>query len=179
MTRTVEIQVHRGEITRTRTEEGEAAELQPGQVLVAIDKFGLTANNVSYAVSGDALGYWQFYPAEDNWGKVPVWGCANVIESRCPEVPVGERLWGFFPMASHVVLQPGNIAPDQFIDFAPHRRDLPGLYNGYRRTNAERTDSNSSQFDIARSQTGPHVIDVLLRCRHQQDVSRFCCGSNR
>ena len=73
-----------------------------GEVLVAIDKFGLTANNVSYAVSGDAIGYWNYYPtpleaAQDHWGKVPVWACANVIASECDGIAVGERLWGFFP----------------------------------------------------------------------------------
>ena len=34
-----------------------------------IEKFGLTSNNVSYAVSGDVIGYWGFYPAEDNWER--------------------------------------------------------------------------------------------------------------
>jgi len=95
------------------------------------------ANNVSYALSGDAIGYWNFYPAEAPWGKVPVWGCASVVESRCEAVPVGDRLWGFFPMASHAILQPGKIVDEQFIDFAAHRRELPGLYNAYRRSNAE------------------------------------------
>jgi hypothetical protein len=108
-----------------------------GEVLVAIDRFALTSNNVSYAVTGDSVGYWGYFPAEDSWGKVPVWGCANVIESGCVEVPVGERLWGFFPMASHALLRPGKIRDDQFIDVAEHRRALPALYNGYRRTRAE------------------------------------------
>ncbi|HEB28309.1 MAG TPA: DUF2855 family protein [Porticoccus sp.] len=137
MTQCTELWVDRGQLRNTKVVSTELAELNEGEVLVAIDKFGLTANNVSYAVSGDAIGYWRFYPAQDEWGKVPVWGCANVIASTCAEVPVGERLWGFFPMASHVVLQPGNIVADQFIDFAQHRKDLPSLYNAYRRTQAE------------------------------------------
>jgi hypothetical protein len=112
-------------------------ELAAGEVLVAIDKFALTANNVSYAVSGDSIGYWGYYPAEEGWGKVPVWGCGDVIESACEEVPVGERLWGFFPMASHAVLQPGKVREDQFVDAAAHRQQLPALYNAYRRTLAE------------------------------------------
>jgi hypothetical protein len=66
-----------------------------------------------------------------------VWGCANVIESRCDEVPVGDRLWGFVPMASHAVLQPGKIREDQFTDVSKHRQALPDLYNSYRRTHAE------------------------------------------
>ena len=56
-----------------------------GEILVAIDKFAMTANNVTYAASGDLFGYWQFYPTgEDPWGKVTVWGIAEVLES-CAE----------------------------------------------------------------------------------------------
>jgi hypothetical protein len=50
---------------------------------------------------------------------------------------VGDRLWGFFPMASHAVLLPGNVRDDQFVDVAAHRQALPALYNSYRRTAAE------------------------------------------
>ncbi len=57
-------------------------QLNDGEVLTAIDKFGLTANNVSHAVSGDAIGYWQYYPSNDApWGTVPVWGCASVKQT--------------------------------------------------------------------------------------------------
>ena len=137
MTNSTELWVDRGDFRTTRVVHSEFAELADGEVRVAIDKFGLTANNVSYAVSGDVIGYWGYYPAEEGWGKVPVWGCANVIESKCPEVPEGDRLWGFFPMASHVILQPGKIREDQFTDMAEHRQALPDLYNSYRRTLAE------------------------------------------
>ena len=42
----------------------------------------MTANNVTYAASGDMFGYWQFYPTgDDPWGKVTVWGIGEVIES--------------------------------------------------------------------------------------------------
>lgn len=139
MTQCTELWVDRTDLRKTRVVTDNLRPLQEGEVAVAIDKFGLTANNVSYAVSGDFIGYWKFYPAPDNWGKVTVWGCANIIESRCEEISVGERLWGFFPMASHAILQPGKIRDDQFRDIAPHRKELPGsaLYSTYRRTHAE------------------------------------------
>ena len=108
-----------------------------GQIRVAIDKFGLTANNVSYALSGDQIGYWRFFPAEESWGKVPAWSIAEVTESRCHEIVVGERLWGFFPMSSELVLQPGSIREDSFTDETAHRRELSALYNQYRRTAGE------------------------------------------
>lgn len=134
-----ELWVDRTDLRKTKIVKESTSPLNEGEILVAIDEFGLTANNVSYAVSGATIGYWKFYPAPDNWGKVTVWGCANIIESRCDEIKVGERLWGFFPMASHATLQPGKIRDDQFGDVAPHREGLPGpdLYSTYRRTQTE------------------------------------------
>ncbi|MEH6581489.1 MAG: DUF2855 family protein, partial [Halioglobus sp.] len=137
MTECTELWVDRGQLRKTKIVTCGTGPLAAGEVRVAIDKFALTANNVSYAVTGDTIGYWGYYPAEDEWGKVPVWGCANVVESNCPEVPVNDRLWGFFPMASHAVLQPGRVREDQLTDMTEHRQALPALYNSYRRTLAE------------------------------------------
>jgi hypothetical protein len=33
-----------------------------GQVLVRIEHFALTANNITYGVAGDSIGYWNFFP---------------------------------------------------------------------------------------------------------------------
>lgn len=137
MTDCTALWVNRTEITNTKPVTTQIAPLAEGQVLVAIDKFGLTANNVSYAVTGGNIGYWQFYPVEDGWGIVPVWGCGTVIQSSCGNIPEGERLWGYFPMASHAVLTPGNIHADYFVDVAEHRLELPPIYNQFRRTQAE------------------------------------------
>jgi len=137
MTQCTELWIDREQLRRTKVVTYSLASLAAGEVLVAIDKFGLTANNVSYAISGDTIGYWGYYPAEGNWGKVPVWGCATVVESSCADVPVGDRLWGFFPMASYAILRPGRIRDDQLTDVAEHRQSLPALYNNYRRTLAE------------------------------------------
>jgi len=131
---TKELWVQRDGLRKTKIVTRDLAPLGDGEVLVAIDKFGLTANNVSYAISGDFIGYWKYYPAEGEWGKVPVWGFGDVVESKCAEVAVGERLWGFFPMATHVTLKPGKVSAGQFTDVTEHRRPLPGLYNDYLRT---------------------------------------------
>jgi len=48
---------------------------------------------------------------------------------------VGERIWGFLPMASHVVMSPGKLRGREFTDQAAHRQALPGIYNNYQRTN--------------------------------------------
>jgi hypothetical protein len=75
-----------------------------GEVLVKIDRFAFTANNITYAVVGDQFGYWQFFPSTGNdtknWGILPVWGFADVVASNAEDVPVGERLFGYFPLAT-------------------------------------------------------------------------------
>jgi len=136
-----EIWVDRENYRNTKIVDVEPAPLGEGEIRVAVDKYGLTANNVSYAVSGDIIGYWKYYPVSSddgvNWGRVPVWGLADVVESECDGIAVGERIYGFFPMSSHVVLKPGKISDGSFADVAEHRQALPSLYNGYMRTEAE------------------------------------------
>jgi hypothetical protein len=133
-----EIWIDRSDYRRTKTIRAEVPQPSDGEIVVVIDKFALTANNVTYAASGDLLGYWQFYPtAEDPWGKVTVWGIAEVIDSQVSDISVGERLYGFFPMSSHLLMAPGEISDSGFVDALAHRQALPGLYNQYARTKSE------------------------------------------
>ena len=55
--------VKRDDLRESRVAESEAPELEPGQALLRVDTFGLTANNVTYAVMGEAMSYWDFFPA--------------------------------------------------------------------------------------------------------------------
>lgn len=132
--KTQELWVDRRNLRKAELVERDAPVLADGELRLAIDKFALTANNITYALSGEILGYWRYFAAEGEWGKVPVWGFADVVESRCAGIEAGERIWGFLPMASEVVLTPGKLSPAQFFDFAPHRKGLPSLYNLYYRT---------------------------------------------
>ena len=111
--------------------------LADGQVRVHIDRFALTSNNITYAAFGDAMQYWQFYPVHgvddaEQWGRIPVWGFATVLQSRHPEVPVGERVYGYFPMASAVDLMPGKVQASGWADVAPHRAALRSPRRGPR-----------------------------------------------
>lgn len=127
-----EFLVRKSDLTQTRVHAREDTPLAQGQVRVGIDAFALTANNVTYASFGDAMGYWQFFPTgEAEWGSVPVWGFGRVLQSTHPGVAVGERLYGFFPMASQAVLTPGRLAPDRITDGSPHRAELAAVYNQY------------------------------------------------
>lgn len=118
--------LHRGEIV-----EVHAPALEPGQVRLAVDAYALTANNVTYAAIGDMLQYWTFFPAPDGWGRVPVWGYADVVDSACEEVPVGTRVYGYLPMSDELVVTPGRVAPDSFTDVSPHRAPMAATYNRY------------------------------------------------
>ncbi len=137
MPNALHFEVRRDDLRRTRFAEEPLSELAPGEALVRVDRFALTANNVTYAVSGDALSYWSFFPAESGWGRVPVWGFADVIDSNDADLPTNERLYGYFPMSSHLVVQPAAITPGGFVDGASHRKSLPAVYNQYRRVLAD------------------------------------------
>jgi NADPH:quinone reductase-like Zn-dependent oxidoreductase len=99
----IDLEIDRKDLAHSRIVERALPELQPGQVRFAIDRFALTANTVTYAVTGDLLGYWDFFPAtEPGWGRVPAMGWAEVVASNNPGVPVGGRYFGWFPMSRYV-----------------------------------------------------------------------------
>ena len=124
-------------MTETRIVSGETRALDDGEILTRIDRFALTANNITYGVVGDKLGYWNFFPIDEGWGIIPVWGFADVVESRHADVDVGERLYGYFPMGTHLVMRPGGLKGARMMDAAPHRIELPVVYNSYVRTNID------------------------------------------
>lgn len=132
-----EMMVRRDALDQIAVNETLLGEPGDGELLLEIEGFAVTANNVTYAVVADQLGYWNFFPAPESWGIVPVWGHARVIASRVPEIAVGERVYGYLPMASHLIVRPGNIAADGFRDMAPHRQPMSPIYNQYRRLAAD------------------------------------------
>ena len=129
--------VARDDLHRCRFEEGDPPALEPGQALLAVDSFGLTSNNITYAKFGEAMSYWSFFPAEDGWGRVPVWGFARVIASSHDAVDAGERVYGYLPPSSELVVTPARVDTRGFLDAAPHRARLPPAYNGYLNVNAD------------------------------------------
>ncbi|MBX7496325.1 DUF2855 family protein [Qipengyuania sp. 6B39] len=113
------------------------APLADGAVRLAIESFSVTANNVTYAVVGDGFKYWNFFPAPEGKGIVPMWGHARVVESNHPEFAVGERVYGYLPMASHLDVQPGKVSASGFMDMAAHRQPMSPIYNQYARLAAD------------------------------------------
>lgn len=131
-------------ITRLLTRKGALGEterdflparlLQPGEALMRLDRFSITTNNITYAAFGEAMDYWKFFPTHrDGLGHMPVWGFAEVIASTVEGVEPGQRFYGYWPIASHVVLQPVRVTERGLYDGAPHRADLVSAYNFYTR----------------------------------------------
>ena len=118
-------------------------DLDEGEVRLSIDSFAVTANNVTYMVFGDQIGYWHYFDpraygfGEPGQGRMPVWGFATVTESRCPEVEVGTEVYGFLPIAEQITVRPVKIGPHGFQDGADHRAALHPVYNSYTRTDSD------------------------------------------
>ena len=99
--------------------------------MLRVDRVGMTANNVTYALLGDAMHYWDFFPTRPGWGLVPLWGFGDVVASAAEGVEVGSRVYGYFPSASHLVVRPGRVDARGFRDASEHRAVLPSPYNSY------------------------------------------------
>jgi Protein of unknown function (DUF2855) len=129
--------VRKDDFTDTRIVERAPLAPGPNEILLRVDRVGMTANNVTYALAGDMLRYWSFFPAEDGWGRVPLWGFADVTGSNHPEVEVGTRVFGYLPPSSDLVVKPDRISDGGFQDVSSHRSDLPRTYNVYAATTAD------------------------------------------
>lgn len=125
-----DVLVDRKDLRSAELREATQAALEPGEVRLMVERFALTANNITYGVIGEAFGYWRFFPAPDGLGRIPVWGFARVVESASPDVAEGLRLFGYLPMSTHFTARmvPGK---EGYVDASPHRAELPPTYNAY------------------------------------------------
>ena len=148
----MDLLVKRDTLDETRLEDAEPAPLVAGEARLRVDAFSLTANNITYAVFGSAMGYWNFFPAPDGWGRVPVWGFGDVVESTVDGVPEGTRVYGYFPMSHELVVTPIRADDKGFVDGAAHRAPMAAAYNHY-----ARVDTDAS-YDAAHED-----VQMLLR----------------
>jgi hypothetical protein len=126
-------------------------------------------------VFGDAMQYWDFFPASPDpasdrpWGRVPVWGFADVIESRADGVDEGRRVYGYFPMADELIVQPGRINEQGFTDVAEHRAPMAPVYSRYLFTDADPVhdpDHEPSHMVLWPLFATSFLIDDLVGDRH-------------
>jgi hypothetical protein len=159
--------VKRDDLRECRITEGAAPEVKPGQALLRVDSFGLTANNITYAVMGEAMSYWDFFPAEDGWGRVPMWGFAEVERSEAEGVDPSMRLYGYLPPSSHLVVAPADTDERGFVDGSLHRASLPSVYNRYLGTATDpfyRPDTEGVQMLLRPLFFTSFLIDDQLAC---------------
>ena len=132
-----QVHVDKSALTKAEVVDLDEGALDDGAVRLAVESFSVTSNNVTYAVVGDGFGYWNFFPASDGKGSVPMWGHARVIESNHSEFAKGERVYGYLPMASLLDVVPGKVSAGGFVDTVEHRQPMNPIYNQYSRLAAD------------------------------------------
>jgi hypothetical protein len=132
------LEIRRSSIGDAEVHDEPIMELADGQIRLRVDRFAVTANNISYAGAGDLLGYWDFFPSSDpsTWGRVPAVGYAEIVESRNADLPVGGRYHGWFPMADTVTFT-ATATRDGFRDDGEHRQAHAPIYRAFSRTDAD------------------------------------------
>ncbi|KAG8790460.1 hypothetical protein FRC17_008909, partial [Serendipita sp. 399] len=87
--------------------------IPPNHVLLKVDRFGFSANNVTYGMLGEEphFRYFEFHAAPTTTqsspkthGVIPVWGFATVVQSTQKDIAVGERVFGYMGMARYLLL---------------------------------------------------------------------------
>lgn len=132
----MDLEVDRQQLTTVRLVEAPPAVLQAGQARLRVSQFALTSNNITYAVYGDMMNYWDFFPAnpaadEIVWGRVPVWGFADVVESTVSQLEEGTRVYGYLPMSDELIIQPDRFDDRGCTDVSAHRAPMAAAYNRY------------------------------------------------
>ncbi len=164
-----ELRVRRDDPSTCELVDGEPPrdDLADGEAQLAVERFALTTNNITYAVLGDRLGYWQLFPAPDGWGRIPAWGYARVVSSRSPLAAVGTRMYGLVPMGPHVTVV---AAPHHagFMDAAPHRVGFAPVYRQYLPVDGEGDDYALVMRPLFATSV---LLDLVLSEAPEGDVS--------
>ena len=170
-----QFQTLKSNLSKSRITNEHLEAINEGEILVNIESFAFTSNNVSYGVAGDTIGYWKFFPAAEDenkeWGFIPMWGFAEIIESNNAKLEIGERLFGYFPASDSLVLNPIKISDQSFSDGKKHRKDLPPVYNNYVRLFGE--ESYDPSMDPIRALLFPLHITAFCLCDSLDEDSYF------
>jgi Protein of unknown function (DUF2855) len=169
-----QLQSNKNALEETRIAQAPLSELRPGEALLQIDRLAITSNNVTYAAFGDVdhLRYWSFFPTgDDGWGHMPAWGFANVVKSTVSGLEPGERFYGYWPIASHLVVQPTRISERGFYDGSGHRQALTSAYNHYQRV---RTDAAyRAEYESHQALLRPLFITSFMLADFLEDNAFF------
>ena len=158
-----QFQTLKSDLTQSRIIDFDSAPIGDGEIAVKIESYAFTANNVTYGVAGDTIGYWKFFPAQnDKWGCIPMWGFAEIIHSNNETLNIGERIFGYFPAAESLILSPIKVSDQNFSDGTEHRKDLPPVYNNYLRLAGDQ--NYDASMDAVRALLFPLHITAFCLC---------------
>ena len=168
-----QFQTLKSDLTQSRIIDIDSPAIDNGEIAVRIESYAFTANNVTYGVAGDTIGYWKFFPAgldENNeWGCIPMWGFAEITHSKIKGLNLGERIFGYFPAADSLILSPIKISDQSFSDGKEHRKELPPVYNNYVRLNGE--ENYDASMDNIRALLFPLHITAFCLCDALEEKS--------
>ena len=155
-----ELRVRRDDPASCELVDGESLrdDLAEGEAQLLVERFALSANNITYAVMGDRMGYWLPFSAPDGWGRIPAWAYLRVLASRSPTLTEGQRLFGLAPMGTHLSVRPAA-HPRGFVDAAPHRASLSPVYNQYL---SEEGDGDDAALVLRPLFVTSVLLDLLL-----------------
>eukprot|EP01071_Lankesteria_metandrocarpae_P001423 Lankesteria_metandrocarpae@DN1538_c0_g1_i1.p1 len=125
-----ELLVDRKIISTIKTAETVIHPLKDSEVRLRINRYAATSNNITYADFGDALKYWEFFPIDPPFGRVPAMGWATVVESNNSKIGVGGEYYGWYPMACTTVIA-ATATSDGFRDDGAHRGPHAAVYRSY------------------------------------------------
>lgn len=159
-------------LAEAKIERSELAPLAEGEALLKVDRVAITTNNVTYAVFGDAMQYWSFFPTgQQGFGHMPVWGFADVVESTVPGLEPGERFYGYYPIASHLRVKPVRVSARGFYDGAEHRLSLVSAYNHYTRCSSD--PYYDKNYESYQALTRPLIITSFFAADFLADNNFF------
>ncbi|KAH9478709.1 hypothetical protein JR316_0009169 [Psilocybe cubensis] len=129
-------------------------DIPTNHVLIKVDRFGFSANNVTYQALGEHphFRYFDFHPAPESddgksssktHGLIPVWGFGTVVKSSHPKIKNGERVYGYLAPTRYLLLPVSPSDVNKFAFYVP-RPHLP----------ADRRPYNQ----ILRCEADPHYI---------------------
>lgn len=136
-TENVDFVVNKSNLSECKFVSSNVTALGEGDVRFYVEKYAFTANNITYGVAGDKLNYWQFFPTEPGWGRIPVWAIGSVAESKHDDFNEGDRYYGYFPMSTTLTVKPLKVNGRGFLDGTPCRQELAPTYNQYNKVTPE------------------------------------------
>lgn len=180
MSQSSDLTVSRADLSASRIETIDHPPLAEGEARLKVNAFSVTANNVTYAVFGDMMQYWNFFPAPEGQGRVPVWGFATVVESRAPGLGEGRKVYGYLPMSTSFTVQPSAVKAGGFNDMAAHRQPMSPFYNQYVFTDSDplyAPDTEALQMLFRPLFTTAFLIDDFLDDNGQFGASQVIFSS--